>query len=536
MRHIAVLSLLIPSLAAAVPMTLQHQGRLQDSSGAPLEGSHTIDFRFYDAPNGGTPLWEESQTIVFDQGYFQTTLGASPSNAIELDDFDGSVRYLGLAVDAAPELPGRLNVMSVPYAIRSSASDTATNVSGGVVDASEIRVNGTTVIGSDGSLVAGGSLGALSCSADEIAIWSGTAWECGANLRSYTELSDKPFTLSDLSACASGQIPVFDGSSWTCAADAGLTVESDPTVNDLAKASLACTSGQIAKFNGSVWTCATDSTSGGTVTAVTADAPLASSGGVTPNLTIAEATDSTAGFLTAADWTTFNGKVGSVSATEGGGMVVAGTTTAPTVGLLTDCSAGQTLKWDGAAWACAADIATAQMPIQTVCGWRTCGDLNLTNIGSCNPDACPTGYTSVNVSCTPIDVDYAQGISTYASSIYTNAACTSLSSNRSGNMMVGACHRSCERTVPSANVIAVTECSWKTCGDLNQANIGSCSPAACPSGYTSISVGCSPTSVAYAQGIGGFANSMYTDAACTTESSNRSGNITVGKCSNICQK
>ena len=497
MRRIAILSLLIPSLAAAVPMTVQHQGRLHDSSGAPLEGNHTIDFKFYDAPNGGTPLWEESQTIVFDQGYFQSTLGSSPSNAIEMDDFDGTVRYLGLSVDAGPELPGRLNVMSVPYAIRSNASDTATNVSGGVVDASEIRVNGTTVIGSDGALVAGGSLGALDCSVDEIAIWSGTAWECGANLRSYTELSDKPVTLSDLSACSSGQIPVFNGSSWTCAAD---------------------------------------SDSGGTVTAVTADTPLVSSGGATPHLTIAQATDSTAGFLTAADWTTFNGKVGSVSATEGGGMVVAGTSTAPTVGLLTACSAGQTLKWDGAAWACAADIATAQMPIQTVCGWRTCGDLNLTNIGSCDPDACPTGYTSVNVSCTPSDVDYAQGISTYASSIYTNAACTTLSSNRSGNMMVGACHRSCERTVPSANVIAVTECSWKTCGDLNQANLGSCSPDACPSGYTSINVGCSPTSVAYAQGIGSFANSMYTDAACTNESSNRSGNITVGKCSNICQK
>jgi hypothetical protein len=46
----------------------------------------------------------------------------------------------------------------------------------------------------------------------------------------------------------------------------------------------------------------------GTVTAVTASSPLASSGGTTPNITIQQASGSQNGFLSSTDWTTFNNK------------------------------------------------------------------------------------------------------------------------------------------------------------------------------------------------------------------------------------
>jgi hypothetical protein len=46
----------------------------------------------------------------------------------------------------------------------------------------------------------------------------------------------------------------------------------------------------------------------GYVTTVTASAPLASSGGATPNITITQASGSTNGFLSSTDWTTFNNK------------------------------------------------------------------------------------------------------------------------------------------------------------------------------------------------------------------------------------
>ncbi len=50
----------------------------------------------------------------------------------------------------------------------------------------------------------------------------------------------------------------------------------------------------------------------GAVSSVTASAPLSSSGGATPNITIATADTSTTGVLTSADWNTFNSKLGSI--------------------------------------------------------------------------------------------------------------------------------------------------------------------------------------------------------------------------------
>jgi hypothetical protein len=48
--------------------------------------------------------------------------------------------------------------------------------------------------------------------------------------------------------------------------------------------------------------------SGGTVLSVTGTAPVASSGGTNPVISMAQANGSTSGYLASADWTTFNGK------------------------------------------------------------------------------------------------------------------------------------------------------------------------------------------------------------------------------------
>ena len=69
--------------------------------------------------------------------------------------------------------------------------------------------------------------------------------------------------------------------------------------------------GQI-RTNFNPYFIATEMTSagGGAVTSVSATGPLASSGGATPTLSIQAASGSQAGALAAADWTTFNAKVG----------------------------------------------------------------------------------------------------------------------------------------------------------------------------------------------------------------------------------
>jgi len=52
----------------------------------------------------------------------------------------------------------------------------------------------------------------------------------------------------------------------------------------------ACASGDVAKWTGSAWTCAADAVSNGSVTSVTVSAPLASTGGTSPNISLPHVT------------------------------------------------------------------------------------------------------------------------------------------------------------------------------------------------------------------------------------------------------
>jgi hypothetical protein len=70
---------------------------------------------------------------------------------------------------------------------------------------------------------------------------------------------------------------------------------------------------------------------GGTVTSVSGTAPISSSGGTAPEISIAQATTSTNGYLSSSDWNTFNGKY-----STGGAL---GT---PSSGTLSSCTADGT--------------------------------------------------------------------------------------------------------------------------------------------------------------------------------------------------
>ncbi len=146
MRIVWLLSTLaLSTTAAAVPLELNHQGRLFDALGQPLSGSHDLEFSLFDATSGGSPLWTETHTVVVDEGYFSVQLGSAA--AIDSTLFDGSILYLGTAVDSGAPLTDRLALVSVPYAVRAGSID-----DGATIDASELRVGGTTIVAGDGSI------------------------------------------------------------------------------------------------------------------------------------------------------------------------------------------------------------------------------------------------------------------------------------------------------------------------------------------------------------------------------------------------
>jgi hypothetical protein len=88
----------------------------------------------------------------------------------------------------------------------------------------------------------------------------------------------------------------------------------------------------------------TSPSSGGTVTSVTGTAPVVSSGGNTPAISMAAANTTTNGYLTSTDWNTFNGK-GSGSVTSVGGTgTVNGITLTGTVTTSGNLTLGGTLS------------------------------------------------------------------------------------------------------------------------------------------------------------------------------------------------
>lgn len=139
--------------AWAVPLQLGQSGRFVDADGEPLEGVHEVTFGLYDVQSGGAPVWLETQPLALDRGYFHTILGTTTGNTLDSALFDGRALWIEVGVPDQGVVLGRQPIASVPYAIRAGW---ATNLSGGEVDASVIKIDGQTIVDADGNIVGGG--------------------------------------------------------------------------------------------------------------------------------------------------------------------------------------------------------------------------------------------------------------------------------------------------------------------------------------------------------------------------------------------
>ncbi|WP_437337613.1 collagen-like protein [Sorangium sp. So ce394] len=109
---------LVRGASAAVPTQITHQGRLFTANGEPVNDALQVTFAVYaaEAPEDGeAPLWSETISISFDDGYFSTALDFTEEQAAKV--FNGSVRYLGITVANDPEMEPRAAIGSVPYAM-----------------------------------------------------------------------------------------------------------------------------------------------------------------------------------------------------------------------------------------------------------------------------------------------------------------------------------------------------------------------------------------------------------------------------------
>jgi hypothetical protein len=174
------------------------------------------------------------------------------------------------------------------------------------------------------------------CSSGELPKWNGAAWACAADIDTDSNSGGTVTSVGTGAGLAGGPVT---GAGTISIAEGGVTsaLIEDATIAFLDWAQNGCAAGELPKFDGAAWACAadidTDTNSGGTVTSVGTGAGLAG------------------GPVTGA---------GTISIAEGG--VTSALIEDATIAFLdwaqNGCTSGQLPKWDGAAWACAADIDT----------------------------------------------------------------------------------------------------------------------------------------------------------------------------------
>lgn len=118
------------TIAVGVPNAISYQGRLTNAAGSPVaDGAYLVRFIIYDAPSGGSALWDAGfQTISTVNGLFTISLGTSPMPALPGNLFGDTVRYLGITVGVDPEMTPRVRLVTTPFASRAATADQASSV------------------------------------------------------------------------------------------------------------------------------------------------------------------------------------------------------------------------------------------------------------------------------------------------------------------------------------------------------------------------------------------------------------------------
>lgn len=115
----------------SVDRVFRISGQLLPAPGAPSGGVDVLRVAIYDAPTGGTALWDEVQTLAIDaDGRYTVLVGAVTADGVPVEVFaSGAPRWLAVQRRGAPEAPRTL-LTSVPYAVRSATAADADTLGG----------------------------------------------------------------------------------------------------------------------------------------------------------------------------------------------------------------------------------------------------------------------------------------------------------------------------------------------------------------------------------------------------------------------
>ena len=319
------------SANAAVPSMVNFSGVLTGVNNKPLTGTVGVTFYLYQESQGGSPLWMETQNVQPDKaGHYSVALGSTSSQGLPANVFaSGEARWLGVQVQGQAEQP-RVLLMSVPYALKALDAETI-----GGRPASSFMLAPTSSAGGKNANVPPGTITG-SGTADFVPLFTGT-----------TTIGN-----SKIFQTVGGNVGI-----GTTTPAAKLDVAGTGDVRDtltlfpkLTHPSLSVHGTAFEVSNtGKVTFIAGQTFPGtGTVTSVGSGAGL-TGGPITHSGTLSIATGGVTNAMLAHSSLTVNAS----SPLTGGGAVSLGGSTS--LGLTSSCGSGQILKWNGSAWACAAD-------------------------------------------------------------------------------------------------------------------------------------------------------------------------------------
>lgn len=105
-------NIILNNVKISVPHFMRFQGKLQDATGALLNGAFTLTFRLYEEETGGAPLWSETQqSINIVDGLLDVELGSVTPIDLPFD----KQYWLGVEVESDGEMIPRFKLATVPY-------------------------------------------------------------------------------------------------------------------------------------------------------------------------------------------------------------------------------------------------------------------------------------------------------------------------------------------------------------------------------------------------------------------------------------
>ncbi len=119
------------NLWAQAPEMFRYQGRL--ASGATLvNATLPMSFKLYNAPNGGTKLYEDSNSVAVVNGLYSTYVGDNTVFGSLTNAMTNAAVYLELTISGETLSP-RERLVSVPYALNAGASSANQTPAGTIV-------------------------------------------------------------------------------------------------------------------------------------------------------------------------------------------------------------------------------------------------------------------------------------------------------------------------------------------------------------------------------------------------------------------